>query len=136
MKKALKIAITIILLIILISLLLFSTKEYVDEVKDTLENTKVVKRYNNKTKEVEKVYNEDETKELIKQLDYSKWTETKELNNDEVIYTLKLYEDEDSENDASIDIVVNYEFVIVKINGYEDKLYQTNHNLKSMFKKR
>lgn len=135
MKKILKIAILVILMIILVSLLLFNTRDYVDEVKETLENTKVVKLYNNKSKEVEKVYDEEQTKELIKKLGYSNWKETKEYNDKEVLYILKLYENEDAENDAAIEVFSNYEIVNVKINGYEDKLYLTNHNLKSLFKK-
>lgn len=131
MKKIIKIAILVILVIVVASLLLINSNDYVDVVKSTLENTTRVKIYNYQTKEAVAIYTDRDTEDFIKDLDYSLWTETKELNDKEIAYILKLYDGDDYLGD--LEIYSNMEYIKIIINE-EEKLYQTNHSLKKLFK--
>lgn len=131
MKKIIKIAILVILVAGVASLLLINSNDYVDVVKSTLENTKTVQIYDYKTKDVIVIYKEKDTEDFIKNLDYSLWTESKELNDNEIIYILKLYDGDDYL--GNIEIYSNMEYLKTIINE-EEKLYQTNHSLKKLFK--
>lgn len=136
MKKNLiiKIAAIALLIILVISIILNKSGEHVDELKASLDNAKIIKVYNYKTKEIINTYNETDTKEIIKKLDYNKWKENNGLNGDEKKYLLKLYSSEDSESIAEIIIHESNEYVTAYVpTKTESKAYKTNHSLKSLF---
>lgn len=133
MKKILKIALLVILIAIVVSLLIFNTKDYVDVVKQAIEHAELVELYDVKAKDVIRVYEDESLKRLIEDLDYSKWKEIKSLNNNETTYILRLYEDRSSGESTEIEIFASLEHVSVVID--EDvKLYETNHSLKDILK--
>ena len=132
-KRILKVCIIIFLIVGVISILLFNSKDYVDVVKNTLDNAKIIKLYDYKTKDYILEYNKDETEELIKNLEYGKWQESNKLNGDEKLYLLKIYKDEDSEDIGTITVYKSMNYVEVKVKDSEEiKIFKTNKNLKKV----
>ncbi len=124
---ALKIAAIALLIILVISIILNNSKEHVDEVDLLLKNTKIIKIYNYQTKELTKSLDEKTTKNFIKDLNYSKWHESSQLNGDEKEYLLKLYENEDTEESGELVLYKSKQYVLVNIeNKIDNKVYKAN----------
>ncbi len=135
MKKTLILKITAITLLIalVISIILNNSHEHVDEVEVLLKNTKLIKIYNYQTKELVSSLDENETKDTIKKLNYSKWKESSSLNGDEKEYTLKLFEDEDTEESGNIVLYKSRDYALVNIDGkINDKVYKINSDIKDI----
>lgn len=135
MKKTLILKITAITLLIalVISIILNNSHEHVDEVEVLLKNTKLIKIYNYQTKELVSSLDEKETKDTIKKLNYSKWKESSSLNGDEKEYTLKLFEDEDTEESGNIVLYKSRDYALVNIDGkINDKVYKINSDIKDI----
>lgn len=126
----------VLLITLMISIILSNSSEHVDEIDELLKNTKIMKLYNYQTKELTLTYNEKETKEIIKKLEYNKWKESETLNGDEKYYMLKLYDNEDSDDIGSIIFYKSMEYVTVnKENKIENKVYKVNTDIKDLFNK-
>lgn len=135
MKKTLilKIIAITLLIVLVISIILNNSHEHVDEVEVLLKNTKLIKIYNYQTKELVSSLDEKETKDTIKKLNYSKWKESSSLNGDEKEYTLKLFEDEDTEESGNIVLYKSREYALVNIDGkINDKVYKINSDIKDI----
>lgn len=135
MKKTLILKITAItlLIVLVISIILNNSHEHVDEVESLLKNAKIIKIYNYQTKELVSSLDEKTTKDTIKKLNYSKWSESSSLNGDEKEYTLKLFEDEDTEESGIIVLYKSRDYALVNIDGkVNNKVYKINSDIKDI----
>lgn len=135
MKKTLILKITAItlLIVLVISIILNNSHEHVDEVESLLKNAKLIKIYNYQTKELVSSLDEKKTKDTIKKLNYSKWSESSSLNGDEKEYTLKLFEDEDTEESGIIVLYKSRDYALVNIDGkVNNKVYKINSDIKDI----
>lgn len=135
MKKTLILKITAItlLVVLVISIILNNSYEHVDEVESLLKNAKIIKIYNYQTKELVSSLDEKKTKDTIKKLNYSKWSESSSLNGDEKEYTLKLFEDEDTEESGIIVLYKSRDYALVNIDGkVNNKVYKINSDIKDI----
>lgn len=135
MKKTLILKITAItlLIVLVISIILNNSHEHVDEVESLLKNAKLIKIYNYQTKELVSSLDEKTTKDTIKKLNYSKWSESSSLNGDEKEYTLKLFEDEDTEESGIIVLYKSRDYALVNIDGkVNNKVYKINSDIKDI----
>lgn len=135
MKKTLILKITAItlLIVLVISIILNNSHEHVDEVESLLKNAKLIKIYNYQTKELVSSLDEKKTKDTIKKLNYSKWSESSSLNGDEKEYTLKLFEDEDTEEFGIIVLYKSRDYALVNIDGkVNNKVYKINSDIKDI----
>lgn len=138
MKKSLVLKLLAVFLLgaLVISIILSNSNEHVDEIKEALDNTKIVKIYNYQTKELLDTYNEKESKEIIKELKYDKWKKSDKLNGDEKAYLLKLYSDEDSEDIAEITLFKSYDYVsVLVVDKVDNEIFNVNHDLKDFLKR-
>lgn len=138
MKKSLVLKLLAVFLLgaLVISIILSNSNEHVDEIKEALDNTKIVKIYDYQTKELLDTYNEKESKEIIKELKYDKWKKSDKLNGDEKAYLLKLYSDEDSEDIAEITLFKSYDYVSVLVfDKVDNETFKVNHDLKEFLKR-
>lgn len=135
MKKTLILKITAItlLVVLVISIILNNSYEHVDEVESLLKNAKIIKIYNYQTKELVSSLDEKKTKDTIKKLNYSKWSESSSLNGDEKEYTLKLFEYEDTEESGIIVLYKSRDYALVNIDGkVNNKVYKINTDIKDI----
>lgn len=135
MKKTLILKITAItlLIVLVISIILNNSHEHVDEVESLLKNAKIIKIYNYQTKELVSSLDEKKTKDTIKKLNYSKWSESSSLNGDEKEYTLKLFEHEDTEESGIIVLYKSRDYALVNIDGkVNNKVYKINSDIKDI----
>lgn len=136
MKKTLilKVIAIVLLVTLVISIILNNSNEHVDQIEVMLNNTKVIKVYNYQTKELVKKYDENSSKNIITKLNYTKWRESNSLNGDELEYTLKLYDNEDSDDVGTISIYKSKDYVLVTVHDHiENKVYKVNTDIKNLF---
>lgn len=136
MKKTLilKVIAIVLLVTLVISIILNNSNEHVDQIEVMLNNTKVIKVYNYQTKELVKKYDENSSKNIITKLNYTKRRESNSLNGDELEYTLKLYDNEDSDDVGTISIYKSKDYVLVTVHDHiENKVYKVNTDIKNLF---
>lgn len=136
MKKTLilKVIAIVLLVTLVISIILNNSNEHVDQIEVMLNNTKVIKVYNYQTKELVKKYDENSSKNIITKLNYTKWRESNSLNGDELEYTLKLYDNEDSDDVGTISIYKSKDYALVTVHDHiENKVYKVNTDIKNLF---
>lgn len=106
MKKSLiiKILAVLVLIVLIISIILNKSSEHIDEIRVALDNTKIIKLYDYKSKILINTYDRKYTQDIVEKLSYDKWSASNGLNGDEKKYLLKLYTDEDSDSFAEITI--------------------------------
>ena len=136
MKKSL--IIKILAVLVLIVLYVFSTYNSLvrlrNRVRVALDNTKIIKLYDYKSKILINTYDRKYTQDIVEKLSYDKWSASNGLNGDEKKYLLKLYTDEDSDSFAEITIYESNDYISVFIpEKINNKIYKTNNSLKNLF---
>lgn len=130
-KRVVHIILAIIIMLLFLIAILFCTKEYVDPLNKVMRDTKIIKLYNYKTKELILTYSQNDTKKFIESIETNKWRETNPLNGDEKLYLMKLFIDEDTEEVATLTIYKSYKYVELNIEEKDfTQTYQTNSSLK------